>query len=145
METIKHQFIQLRAEGNSFNTIAKKLKKAKGTLIVWNKELEEEIANCKALHLEILYEKYFLLRENRLQLFGNILLKLQDELVERNFTNIPSEKLLELLPKYHALLKEEFIEPKFSTEEEMQDKKQEKQDLNLFISLLKASNQKNQK
>lgn len=139
MDTIKEQFIQLRAEGNSFNSIAKKLKKAKGTLIVWNKELEEEIGNCKALHLETLYEKYFLLRENRLQLFGNVLLKLQKELSERDFATVPTDKLLELLPKYHALLKDEFIELKFSTEQEMQDNKQEKQELDSIISLIKAN------
>lgn len=139
MDTIKEQFIQLRAEGNSFNSIAKKLKKAKGTLVIWNKELEEEIANCKALHLETLYEKYFLLRENRLQLFGNVLLKLQKELSERNFANVPTDKLLELLPKYHALLKDEFIELKFSTEQEMHENKQEKQELDSIISLLKAN------
>ena len=139
MESSKHKFIELRAEGNSFNTIAQKLKKAKGTLIEWNKELAEEIANRKALQLEALYEKYFLLQESRLQLFGDVLLNLQKELAKRNFENLSTEKLLELIPKYHALLNAEFIEPKFSTEQEIQEKKQERQELEQLFSLLKTS------
>lgn len=138
MESAKHKFIELRAEGHSFNAIAQKLNKAKGTLIEWNKELAEEIANCKALQLEALYEKYFLLQENRLQLFGNVLLRLQHELATRNFENLSTEKLLELIPKYHALLKEEFIEPQFATEQEVQEKKQQRQELEVLISLLSS-------
>ncbi len=143
MESQKHKFIELRAEGYSFDAIAKKLKKAKGTLLEWNKELAEEIASCKALHLECLYEKYYMLRENRLQLFGEILIKLKEELANRNLANIPTEKLLELIPKYQTLLKEEFIELQFLTEEEIQEKKQQKQELESLISLL--SNQYPQK
>ncbi|MBA4852400.1 hypothetical protein [Emticicia sp. BO119] len=136
MDSIKHKFIKLRAEGYSFNTIAKKLNKAKGTLIEWNKELAEEISNCKALELEALYEKYFLLQENRLQLFGETLIGIKEELATRNFANISTEKLLELLPKYHALLKDEYLEPKFSTENEIQENKAERRDLEKFISVL---------
>lgn len=144
MESAKHKFIELRAEGHSFNTIAQKLNKAKGTLIEWNKELAEEIANCKALQLEALYEKYYLLQENRLQLFGEVLLNLQKELEKRSFENLSTERLLELIPKYHALLKDEFIEPKFSTEQEIQEKKQERQELEQLFSLLKTSKLQNQ-
>ncbi|RFS17359.1 hypothetical protein [Emticicia sp. C21] len=133
---IKEQFILLRAEGCSFNKIAKKLNKAKGTLLEWNKELAEEISNCKALQLESLYEKYFLLQESRLQLFGEVLLVIKKELAKRNFANISTEKLLEFLLKYYSLLKEEYIEPKFSTESEIQEKKTERLDLEKFISRL---------
>lgn len=140
MESAKHEFVKLRAEGYSFNTIAKKLNKAKGTLIEWNKELAEEIANCKAMQLEALYEKYFLLQENRLQLFGNVLQRLQKELAKRDFESLPTEKLLELIPKYHALLKEEFIEPKFSTEQEIQQQKTERNELDALSSTLLINN-----
>lgn len=39
----KQQFIELRAKGWSFDKIAKKLGKAKQTLIDWSKELDKDI------------------------------------------------------------------------------------------------------
>ena len=136
MDSLKEKFIDLRAEGYSFDIISKKLKKAKGTLIAWNKELEEEISNRRALNLEALYAKYFLLKEARIKMFGEVLIKIQLELEERNFANISTEKLLELLPKYHLFLKDEFVEPKFLTEQEIQEQKQEKQGLESLITIL---------
>ena len=73
----KEKFIQLRAKGYSFDKIAKKLQMSKQTLIDWNKELEEEISNFKAMELELLYEKYYLTREQRLQTFGQMLSRLK--------------------------------------------------------------------
>jgi transcriptional regulator with XRE-family HTH domain len=134
--TLKDQFIQLRAEGYSFEKISKKLKKAKGTLIEWERDFEEEISNCKALHLEQLYEKYFLLKQSRLELFGEMLLKLKKELDTRTFASVPTEKLLDLVAKYHGLLKEEYTEPQFSTQQQQQEQKQEKQDLDNLLTLL---------
>ena len=52
--SIKQEFIELRAKGWSFDKIAKKLGKAKQTLIDWSKELQDEIANRKAIELEAL-------------------------------------------------------------------------------------------
>lgn len=138
-QTQKDQFIQFRAEGLSFETISKKLKKAKGTLIVWEREFEQEIANSKALHLETLYEKYFLLKQSRLTLFGETLIKIKNELDSRTLTNIPTEKLIELLAKYHGLLQNEYVEYKPKTEQEQQESKQEKQEFDLIISLLKQA------
>ena len=47
----KERFIELRAKGWSFDKIAKEIGKAKQTLIDWSKELQDEIANRKALEL----------------------------------------------------------------------------------------------
>ena len=52
----KERFIEMRAKGYSFDKIALELGKAKQTLIDWSKELQDEIANRKALELEALYE-----------------------------------------------------------------------------------------
>ena len=96
METsnIKERFIELRAQGYSFDRIAKELGKAKQTLIDWSKDLQEEIANRKALELEALYEKYYLLKENRLQTFGAMLTKIKAEVERRDLSDVPTDKLL---------------------------------------------------
>jgi IS30 family transposase len=123
----KERFIELRAKGWSFDKIAKELGKAKQTLIDWSKELQDEIANRKALELEALYESYYLLKENRLQTFGVMLSKIKKEIESRDFSDVPTEKLLELLLKYNSLVKEEIIEPNFKSSEEMREERQDRE------------------
>lgn len=135
MDAIKHKFIELRGEGYSFDSIAKKLKKSKVTLIAWSKQLDEEIANRKAIQLETLYEKYFLLKEKKLELFGETLLRLNEELSKRTFESVPTSKLLELVPKYQELLSTEFVDLRFSTEAEMKEAKTEKELLKELANL----------
>jgi len=129
METIeqKEKFIELRAKGYSFDKIAKELGRAKQTLIDWSKELEEEIANHKALELEALYEKYYLHKENRLQTFGELLGKIKKEIEKRNLSDVSTEKLLELYLKYQAQAKEEVTDPVFKSSKEVEDERADKE------------------
>jgi len=93
----KERFIELRAKGWSFDKIAKETGKAKQTLIDWSKDLQDEIANSKALELEAIYESYYLLKENRLQTFGGLLNKIKDEVLSRDLSEVPTDKLLALV------------------------------------------------
>jgi IS30 family transposase len=123
----KERFIELRAKGWSFDKIAKELGKAKQTLIDWSKELQDEIANRKALELEVLYESYYLLKENRLQTFGVMLSKIKKEIESRDFSDVPTEKLLELLLKYNSLVKEEIIEPTYKSSQEIREDREDRE------------------
>lgn len=122
----KERFIELRAKGYSFDKIAKELGKAKQTLIDWSKELQDEIANLKALELEALYEKHYLLKENRLQTFGEMLTKIKKEVESRDLSDVPTEKLLDLLLKYSNQVKEEIIEPTYKSSEEIEEESLDK-------------------
>lgn len=115
METIKvkQRFIEMRAQGYSYERIAKELGKAKQTLIDWSIELQEEIANLKAMELEELYNKYYLLKEHRIQTFGELLDKMKKEATARDLSEVPTGKLLELLLKYGDRINEEMIEPEY--------------------------------
>jgi hypothetical protein len=126
MESIKtkERFIELRAMGWSFDKIAKETGKAKQTLIDWSKELQDEIANLKAMELEALYQNYYLLKENRLQTFGAMLTKIKAEVDQRDLSDVPTDKLLELLIKYNNQVKEELVEPMFKSSKEIEDEKQ---------------------
>ena len=125
METteLKERFIELRAQGWSFDKIAKELGKAKQTLIDWSKELQNEIANLKAIELEALYEKYYLHKETRLQTFGEMLTKIKKEIEGRDLSDVPTDKLLELLLKYNSLAKEETVEPNFKSSKEITEER----------------------
>ena len=124
---IKKEFVELRAKGWSFDKIAKKLGKAKQTLIDWSKELELEIANLKALELEELYEKHFLQKQTRLSAYGDILSKLKKEIASRELKELKTEKLLELYLKYNDIVKEEYVEPIFRSSQDITEEKLDKE------------------
>ena len=128
METLdtEKEFIELRAKGWSYDKIAAKLGKSKQALIDWSKELEEEIANLKALELEALYETYHLYKENRLKTFAEILNNLKEELVSRDLSDVPTEKLLDLFLKYSKQVEEELVEPSFKSSQEIIEQKEER-------------------
>ena len=131
----KERFIILRAQGWSFDKIAKELGKAKQTLIDWSKQYQEEIANLKALELEALYERYYLLKENRLQTFGEMLTKIKAEVESRDFSDVPTDKLLDLLLKYSNQVKDEVVEPTYKTSEEITEERLDKELLEELITL----------
>ena len=131
----KHRFIELRAKGWSFDKIAKEIGKAKQTLIDWSKELQDEIANRKALELEALYETYYLLKEAKIKKYGAILSKITNELESRNFNNVPTGRLLELYLLYFERLSQEVIEPTFKSSGEIREERQDRELLEELTTL----------
>jgi len=120
---LQQDFIEYRAKGWSYAKIARKLKVAKSTLASWASDLEEEIASAKAMELEALLERYYLLKESRIKLLGEQIKAMEKELKARDLTKVPTEKLLEILLKYHQQLKEEYVEPKVLSPEKIQELK----------------------
>ena len=131
----KERFIELRAKGWSFDKIAKELGKAKQTLIDWSKELQDEIANRKALELEALYEKHYLLKENRIETFGVLLRKLKDEVMSRDLSDVPTDKLLDLFLKYNNQIREEIVEPIYKSSQELIEERQDRELLEELTTL----------
>jgi transcriptional regulator with XRE-family HTH domain len=128
METldVKQRFIELRAKGWSFDKIAKELGKAKQTLLDWSKDLDLEIAQAKAIELETIYESYSLYKEARLKMIGGILSKIKEELDQRDLSDVPTDKLLDLLLTYEGVLKEMIVEPIFLSSKEMVEEREER-------------------
>ena len=108
-EEQKNMFIHLRAKGNSFAKIAKELKVSKGTLSNWSQELEDLIAEAKAMELEALQEEFFLLKEGRIQLLGEQLKVIQAEIGKRDLSKVKTDKLMELQLRYFGELKCEYV------------------------------------
>ncbi|MDP3066795.1 MAG: helix-turn-helix domain-containing protein [Methanobacteriaceae archaeon] len=117
----KTQFIELRAQGLSYKKIAKKLNVSKTTLIKWGKEFENEISNAKAIELETLYHKYYMVKEKRITLFGDLLETIREELESRDLSDIPTERLFNLMIKYSNYLKKEINELVFREKMEKVD------------------------
>jgi len=106
---LKEQFVELRSQGFSFATIAERLCVAKSTLIEWSKDLELDIKNFRQIHLEAMREKYRVGVEKRIELFGQQLNTIETELSKRDLTQLPTERLLDLLLKFGRELKTDDI------------------------------------
>ncbi|MFA5864338.1 MAG: hypothetical protein WC975_06590 [Phycisphaerae bacterium] len=106
-QSAKEHFLVLRADGKTYHEISQQLKVSKRTLIEWGKELKSQIENLKALRLEVLQEKYYILKEKRIELFGQNLQSLINELSRRRLDRIPTAKLFDLIIKYTAALKKD--------------------------------------
>jgi len=131
----KQRFIELRAQGWSYDRIAQELGRAKQTLVDWGKEFKEEIANLKALELDKLYQEYYLTKESRLQTFGQMLTRIKDEVLSRDLSEVPTDKLLDLFLKFNSQVKEEIIEPQFKTSAEIEEEKLDREILEELTSL----------
>lgn len=115
---VRTRFIELRAKGYSFDKIAAELGIAKKTLVTWSKQLDGQVQAAKALELEALLEKHYLLKEQQLETFGRLLKKIDDSLAIRDMAEVSTEKLLELRLKYQAATAEHLPAPVFLTEAE---------------------------
>lgn len=133
---VKEKFIELRAVGYSYDKISKELGVSKQALIDWARDFQDEIINRKSLELEALYDKFYLLKEHRIKTFGELLSKIKDEIHKRDFSEIPTDKLMDLLLKYDIQVKEELTEPIFKTTDEI---KQDKEDRALIEEFTKSS------
>ena len=109
-EELKQQFVDLRSRGHSYEKIAGRLHVAKGTLTTWSKELSSEIAEAKGLQREALLESLRLHKEGRLKQIAGVLRKLENELKKRDFSDLPTWRLAELVLKYNESLKDEITE-----------------------------------
>ena len=121
----QQQFIELRAKGLSYQRIAKRLEIAKGTAIKWNKEFQNEISRAKKIEIDQLIRSQGLHRENQVKQLSIVLKEIRKELKSRDFQEVSTTKLLELLLKYEERLKVEVqdlatletkIDPKLTAE-----------------------------
>jgi orotate phosphoribosyltransferase-like protein len=97
--SVKDQFIELRAQGMSFASIAKSLDVSKTTLVGWSKDLNVEISNMRQMHLEAMREKHRMGIERRMVLFSKQLDSVETELGKRTLENIPTERLVNMAVK----------------------------------------------
>ena len=89
---------------------------SKQSLINWSKQLSLEISNLRAIQVEAIQEQYCLLKRQRIEILGQKLKAVKDELDRRNLADIPTEKLFNILLKGHAILEQNVPELTFQEE-----------------------------
>ncbi|MGZ4931803.1 MAG: hypothetical protein ACXV5P_05870 [Halobacteriota archaeon] len=115
----KQQFITLRAQGKSYNTISLELGVSKPTLIKWGREAREEVENLTAIELDALKERYRLTRNAQVKRYGQQLERALQELETRDFSDVPTDKLLNVIVKIDAQLEHTCPTPIIRDDEEL--------------------------
>ena len=110
----KPEFVELRASGLSLAKIAERLSVSKTTLIAWEKELSNEIAEARFLEMQSLLETYKACKAERVKFLGKLYQRLTEELAKRDLSEVDSVKLLETLFKVEARLESELSKVKLT-------------------------------
>ncbi|MBD3290953.1 hypothetical protein GF337_19255 [candidate division KSB1 bacterium] len=114
---LKEQFIELRAEGASFDSCARELGKSKTTLIKWQRELDTEIENMKYLNTQYILEKYKITNEKKIEFYSEQLDRIHKALAKINYEELSVKDLLALKEKFENCLEEETRSIKYKTGE----------------------------
>jgi transposase len=111
----KATFIELRAKGASYDSIAKQLNKSKSTLVTWNQELNNEIQNAEFLEYQVLLEQFKLTKKAKIEYLGEQLNKAREVLKTKDLNEIPIKDLIILIEKYEKNLKDELLSIQYHT------------------------------
>jgi len=90
----KSKFIALRAQGMSFRHIAKELHISMSTCFEWQSKLQGHIDLAQQAELESIQEQYQLVKTSRLKRLGMILDKLEQEIQQRDLSDVATDKLI---------------------------------------------------
>lgn len=90
----KEKFIQLRAEGNSFDKISDILNISKPTLINWNIEFSKEIDNLEYLKYQSILEQHKLVKQKRIEFLSEHLEKINDALSKKTYEDLSIKDLI---------------------------------------------------
>jgi len=134
----KIKCFELRAQGRSLATIADTVGVRRQTVANWLNEHAEEVENLKAMELDALREACWMTTQARIERLSARLEHITAELDKRDFSDVPTAKLVELELKTRAELArefseparakrgKEFAEPSIRSEEELRDAKAER-------------------
>ena len=109
----KDAFIELRARGMSYESIACELGVGRQTLQSWSRDLQAEIKNASAVRMDALRAKHRLLQQHQVEVFGELLDKIKGELARRDLAEVPTYRLMDMFLKYSAAFHENSSQPEF--------------------------------
>lgn len=101
---LKFQFVELRATGLSYEAIAQQLGVSKQTIVSWSKEMRIEIKNAQTITADALLKSFSLQYEARIERLCNLIKKLNEELVMRDFSDLTTKEIIELTSKLFGQL-----------------------------------------
>lgn len=113
----KQKFIELRANGESYDKIAEILRVNRNTLINWNKEFQSEIENQLYIDITSTIELYGTLRKERIKSLLTRIKSISEALNAIDYTQLQPKDLILLLDSTEKQLEKELSNIKFHTGE----------------------------
>lgn len=135
----KLSIVELRAQGYSIKKIADKLGVSKQTVVDTIKEMKDEVASLQAVQLDALYEAEKITTEARIKNLSTLLKKIKKEVDSRDFSDVPTDKLVDLYIKTASTLEALMVVPDFKSSEEIQEDKEMKEALARLVGTDKSS------
>lgn len=112
------KFVELRSEGRSIKYISEKLSISLDEVIELSETIKpDDLANFKTVAIDKIQTKYFVSKEKRIEIFGEIFIAIRQALQNRSLDDIPTEKLLILFLKYGEFLKNNEVKIELKREE----------------------------
>jgi len=105
----KDKFIQLRAEGLSYDKIAAELEISKSTALQLGHDFEQEIKRMQFIHLEAMAEQYKLVKTARIASIAKVLEQVDTSLQSADFDKLPADRLVLLKYKLVDRLLQELV------------------------------------
>lgn len=123
-QKIKLRVIELRAEGLSFAKIAKEAKISKQTAVDIVRDNIDEVTTLQAVEMEALIDAERVNQRGRIEQLSALHSRLRQEIEQRDLSEVPTEKLINLFIKTSETLKGEVTTPVVrSTEEQESDRR----------------------
>jgi transposase len=113
----KQKFIEMRAQGFSFDKIAKELGISKPTVLKWSQEYGKEIANLTYFQLEATLAQFRLEKGSRVESMATLLNKALEELRSRSLEDLSTKELLSMIHQTSERLQSELSEVRYITDE----------------------------
>lgn len=105
------KFIELRAQGLSYDRIAEETGTSKPTLLKWSSQYGRELEQAQYFELQALLQQYGLMRKNRVEGVSILLQAVIEEMKKRagneSLSRLPTDKLFALYLSLEGRLKEE--------------------------------------
>jgi hypothetical protein len=121
----KRKFIEYRARGMSFDKISEEMSLDISILVGWSQEFRREITNARALGLDTMQEEYCLTPEAQVEMWGQIVHRINQELASRDLSDVSTDKLLNMLAKAQERLEAAYGEPDIKTVAQIRREKEE--------------------
>ena len=113
----RERFVELRAQGRSFESIAEELNVSKTTLITWSQKLDREIQNARYLAYQKLIEQYKMTKIERINSLMQQLQKINNAIDEIDIKELSYKDLIILKEKLINQLNGEASNMRYQTGE----------------------------
>ena len=108
----KRRFVEMRAEGASYEKIQRDLKISKNSCQKLQAELGAEIDAAKREEMQTLIESFGMVRTARIKQIGNLLKKLDKAIDKADFSKVAADKLLSIRLQYVEAMQKEITLPR---------------------------------